>query len=48
MLKLDSYSRSFYANLGRIYLALASGAGRIWIPETTPMAMNMVKIEEPP
>ena len=39
----------FYAALrGRIYRALASGAGRMWMPETMPMAMNMVNTDVPP
>ena len=41
MLIVDSYSRKIYRfGRGRIYRALASGAGRIWMPETMPMAIT--------
>ena len=33
---------------GRIYLALISGAGRMLMPETMPIAKNMVTSELPP
>ena len=33
---------------GLIYGRSESGEGRIWMPETMPMAMNMVTMDLPP